>query len=105
MTQTLVLPQTPGSVLQGSTPQPPPCACLYSQDFQAAEKLTDVSAGAWVSDAAGRVRQVSYTKPLNIPLPLAPKQCKVGDVTQRRRLLQMAQMLYVTQPICGTGRM
>lgn len=47
----------------------------------AAEGLLDLQVGLWQLAPAGAVylrsRQVSYIKKLNIPLPLAPKQCQV----------------------------
>lgn len=48
----------------------------------AAEGLIDLQLGPWQLAAPGgeylRSRQVSYIKKLNIPVPLAPKQCQVG---------------------------
>lgn len=48
----------------------------------AAEGLIGLQVGPWQPAAPGgeylRSRQVSYTKKLNIPIPLAPKQCQVS---------------------------
>ena len=47
--------------------------------------------GAWVADPAlaastgykgARTRTMSYVKPLRIPLPMAPKQCGVVEVSE-----------------------
>jgi hypothetical protein len=40
--------------------------------------LKEVVTGPWTADQATNTRQrtYSYVRPLNIPLPFAPKQCK-----------------------------
>lgn len=49
----------------------------------AANDVTEMVIGPWQAAAAGvsyqRVRNVSYTKKLNIPLPLAPDKCHVWE--------------------------
>ena len=45
-----------------------------------AEGITDVNVGPWQcggDDGCLRSRTIAYTKRLSIPVPLAPKQCKV----------------------------
>ena len=49
----------------------------FMADFYARERLRDVVVGPWLVEGSERVRQVSYTKPLVIPIPFAPKECKV----------------------------
>ena len=55
------------------------------------QELRDVQTGAWVADPAlaastgykgARTRTMSYIKPLRIPLPMAPKQCGVVEVSE-----------------------
>ncbi|MEW5302065.1 MAG: hypothetical protein WDW36_004875 [Sanguina aurantia] len=43
------------------------------------EKLTNVEIGNWTEDGTSKlqVRVITYTKPLKIPLPMAPKSAKV----------------------------
>jgi hypothetical protein len=46
----------------------------------AAHGITEMSVGPWRAGAGClRVRDVSYTKKLNIPLPLAPEKCHVWE--------------------------
>lgn len=49
----------------------------------AAHDVTEISVGPWRAAPPGagylRVRDVSYTKKLNIPLPLAPEKCHVWE--------------------------
>eukprot|EP00798_Chlamydomonas_sp_ICE-L_P013865 gene13865-19790_t len=45
------------------------------------EGLTDVDHTNWAAGEAGsKTRTVTYTRPLTIPLPMAPKQCGVTEI-------------------------
>mmetsp|Transcript_10084 Transcript_10084/g.27586 ORF Transcript_10084/g.27586 Transcript_10084/m.27586 type:complete len:754 (-) Transcript_10084:1000-3261(-) len=46
----------------------------------ASEGLTKVEIGEWKVAGKGRQRTVTYTKPLSIPVPFAPKQADVTEV-------------------------
>lgn len=82
---------------------------LFSADSQlmkthhAAQEVTEVAVKAWRAPSAAaafscmRVRDVSYTKRLNIPLPLAPDKCHVWE---EHRLLTREAGGWVVQVVC-----
>lgn len=55
----------------------------FMQTMYSSANVTEVKVGPWRAAPAGsdyqRVRDVSYTKHLNIPLPLAPEKCHVWE--------------------------
>jgi hypothetical protein len=67
----------------------------------AAQELTEVASGPWRAPPAGseclRVRSVSYTKRLHIPVPLAPERCRVWE---EHRLLERSSAGWVAQVEC-----
>jgi hypothetical protein len=71
------------------------------KSHQAAHDVTEVKVGPWKQAAPGvgylRSRDVSYTKQLNIPLPLAPDKCHVWE---EHRLVDKAPGGWVVQQIC-----
>ena len=67
----------------------------------AAQQVTEVKTGPWRTATPGcgyqRVRDVSYTKRLNIPLPLAPEKCHVWE---EHRLLTKEAGGWVVHMVC-----
>ncbi len=66
----------------------------------------DIVTGGWEADpAAGgnskrKVRNVTYTRPISIPLPMSPKKCDVTEVhSVRFALASLASLLVAAEKL------
>lgn len=69
------------------------------KDHHAAHDVTEMVVGPWRAGGDGclRVRDVSYVKKLNIPLPLAPEKCNVWET---HRLITKRPGGWIVQLTC-----
>eukprot|EP00955_Chlamydomonas_euryale_P057586 356833-Chlamydomonas_euryale.AAC.1 len=44
------------------------------------QALRDVKTGAWTTVGGLRTRNVTYIRPISVPLPFSPKECNVLEV-------------------------